>query len=182
MRGQAEWCSGAGREPSATVVKSEYMYATAVSRATKSAGTERGVSLCNLTTSSECDGSGATVQVGHALIFRKPLGLESKMCCPLFILDPRINSATCDPLTNSIMNADPFWFALKSGSPTPLHNPLGGRVPEHCPMRILQARGVDTIPHLVFQRANVLSGFHTHYKSRGTTRGEIQAWYQTVYF
>ena len=32
-----------------------------------------------------------------------------------------INSATCDPPTNSLI---PFWFGLKSGSPTPLHNPL----------------------------------------------------------
>ena len=35
------------------------------------------------------------------------------LCC--------INSATCDPLTNSLI---PFWHGLKSGSPTPLHNPL----------------------------------------------------------
>jgi hypothetical protein len=34
-----------------------------------------------------------------------------------------INSATCDPLTNSLI---PFWHGLKSGSPTPLHNPLSG--------------------------------------------------------
>ena len=36
-----------------------------------------------------------------------------------------INSATCDPLTNSLI---PFWHGLKSGSPTPLHNPLERRV------------------------------------------------------
>ena len=34
-----------------------------------------------------CDGSLS----GTPIIFRKGLGLESKMCCSLFILDPRIN-------------------------------------------------------------------------------------------
>ena len=35
-----------------------------------------------------CDGSLS----GTPLIFRKGLGLESKRCCSLFILDPRIHS------------------------------------------------------------------------------------------
>ena len=82
-RDPAEWRSGAGRELSATVVKSEQ--ARRVGRAMKSAGPS---GSCKFEVQPQyelrCDGSGATVRSsGTPLIFHKGLGLRKCVvrCC-----------------------------------------------------------------------------------------------------
>ena len=60
-----------------------------------------------------CDGSLS----GTPIIFRKGLGLESKMCCSLFILDPRIYI---------LLAAPPFIFiycTVRPSRSTPRHRP-----------------------------------------------------------
>ena len=56
------------------------------------------------------------------------------------------------PGTLSCLSARPPDLAFVDGDTAP----GGGRVPEHCPVSILQAHGGDAIPRLAYRKANVL--------------------------